>query len=24
VDDLGSDVAEIRGRLEAVAEKRPA
>jgi segregation and condensation protein B len=24
VDDLGTDVAEIRGRLEAVAEKRPA
>jgi segregation and condensation protein B len=24
VEDLGSDVAEIRGRLEAVAEKRPA
>jgi segregation and condensation protein B len=24
VDDLGSDVDEIRGRLEAVAEKRPA
>ncbi len=24
VDDLGSDVAEIRGRLEAVAAKRPA
>ena len=24
VDDLGADVAEIRGRLEAVAEKRPA
>jgi segregation and condensation protein B len=24
VDDLGADVDEIRGRLEAVAEKRPA
>jgi len=24
VDDLGADVTEIRARLEAVAEKRPA